>query len=494
MLTKRAASDVNAFGAKFGRLVRSYRDDLGLSVRDLAINVWNDEGRKASISRLENGHVANPAARTVQRLAHALGIPQDEIDALREPIQSLPSQLEGLPNARRDQLEALASRFEIDNVFDKSDAELRTLLDGKASEYRIFKRRLDELDDRLTHVADIKAAAREAAAQLDLDKYEELLLQIDESYSEMTVRAKEARARNALLRGRADEAYQGFASAAETWRNIDPSRSVKGRLEYHRALFEHGLRFGGTGLERSADILRPALATQDCAAPRRARVLQNLANALANIGVRSEGTASMALMDEATQKYEEALSLVSEDEDGDVWAMVQQNLGAALSMRAKQCDDTGERRAFLGRAIEAFRAALRLRPRDSKPLEWAMTTQNVAVTLLETAHATPGKDGLMLLKRADQLLHDTLGVRSRDAAPFDWALTQENLAIVSQAMAERCAVSERADHLASAARHVAAALEVFQSEGDTYYHEKASELALEIKQSAAQAKSDDPAA
>lgn len=173
-MTKRAPPDVNAFGARFGRLVRSYRDDLGLSVRDLAINVWNDEGRKASISRLENGHVANPAARTVQALAHALDIPQHEIDNLRAPPPNLPSQLEGLSNARRDQLEALASRFEIDHVFDKSDAELRGLLDKKASEYRIYKRRLHELDGRMGELAEIKAAAREAAAELNFEEYESL--------------------------------------------------------------------------------------------------------------------------------------------------------------------------------------------------------------------------------------------------------------------------------------------------------------------------------
>lgn len=482
-MTKRAPPDVNAFGARFGRLVRSYRDDLGLSVRDLAINVWNDEGRKASISRLENGHVANPAARTVQALAHALDIPQHEIDSLRAPPPSLPSQLEGLSNARRDQLEALASRFEIDHVFDKSDAELRGLLDKKASEYRIYKRRLHELDGRMGELAEIKAAAREAAAELNFDEYESLLRQVDESYSEMVVRAKEARARNALLRGRANDAYEGFVSAAETWRSLDPAHSISKRLEYHRALFDHGLRFGGSGLERAADILRPALRAGGCTAQLRARALQNLANALANISIRSEGTASLATMDEAIERYEEALLLVSIEHDGDLWAMVQQNLGAALSLRANWCDDTSERRIFLGRAIEAFRAALRLRPRESKPLEWAMTTQNVAVTLLEMANVTPGKDGLVLLGRAEKLLQETLSVRSRDAVPFDWALTQENLAIVAKAQAERGSASDRAHHLASASSYVAAALEFFRTEGDTFYQDKATRLAAEIRRS-----------
>lgn len=482
-MTKRAPSDVNAFGARFGRLVRSYRDDLGLSVRDLAINVWNDEGRKASISRLENGHVANPAARTVQGLAQALDIPQHEIDSLRAPAPSLPLQLEGLSNARRDQLEALASRFEIDQVFEKSDAELRSLLDKKASEYRIYKRRLHELDGRMGELAELKAAAREAAAELKFDEYESLLRQVDESYSEMVVRAKEARARNALLRGRANDAYEGFVSAAETWRSLDHVHSMRKRLEYHRALFDHGLRFGGSGLERSADILRPTVGAGGYTAQLRARALQNLANALANISIRSEGPASLTTMDEAIERYEEALLLVSIDHDGDIWAMVQQNLGAALSLRANWCDDANERRVFLGRAIDAFRAALRLRPRESKPLEWAMTTQNVAVTLLEMANVTPGKDGLMLLGRAEKLLQETLSVRSRDAVPFDWALTQENLAIVSKALAERGSASERARHLASASGYIDAALKFFRTEGDTFYQEKATRLATEIRQS-----------
>ena len=74
-------------------------------------------------------------------------------------------------------------------------------------------------------------------------------------------------------------------------------------------------------------------------------------------------------------------------------------------------------------------------------------------------------------------------MRSRDAVPFDWALTQENLAIVSKALAERGSASERARHLASASGYIDAALEFFRTEGDTFYQEKATRLATEIRQS-----------
>ena len=133
--------------------------------------------------------------------------------------------MEGLPNIGRDQLEALASRFEVDEVFDKSDAELRGLLDTKAEEYRVYKRRLDELDGRLGQLAEVKAAARQAAAEIDLGGSDSLLRQVDECYSEIVVRAKEARARNALLRGRTTEDYARFVRAAEPWRSLANART-----------------------------------------------------------------------------------------------------------------------------------------------------------------------------------------------------------------------------------------------------------------------------
>ncbi|MBR2656316.1 MAG: helix-turn-helix domain-containing protein [Loktanella sp.] len=479
-MTKDNSLSAISFGARFGRLVRSYRDDLGLSVRDLAIQVWNDEGRKASISRLENGHIGNPAARTVQSLCLALDIPQDEIDQLREPMMGLNSQLESLSSARRDQLEALASRFEIDRVFMRSDTELRGLLDNKALEYRDYKRRLDEMDVHLRELADLKAAAHEAAAQLDFAGYETLLRQVDESYSEMAVRAKEARARNALLRDRVDEAFAGFISAAETWRNIDVGRAAESRLDYHRALYEHGLRHGGDGLARSAEILGPALQIDHGQAPLRARILQNLANAFANMATRSEAVDSVELLDKAINAFKEAASLVSLEGNGDIWGMVQQNLGAALLLRAKQSKDATEHNTVLASAINAYNAALRLRPRESKPFEWAMTTQNMAVALLERGSATSGLPGIDLLKQAALLFEDTLGVRTREKTPFEWALTQENLGIVARVLAARSEPVTAAHFLASAARHVAAALEVYESEGDAYFHAKASELSNEI--------------
>lgn len=480
-LLKRDASNVNAFGPRFGRLVRSCRDDLGLSIRDLALRIWDDEGRKASISRLENGHVRNPAARTVQVLAHALDISQDAIDNLREPPSALPALLDGLLHAGRNQLEALALRFEIDRVFAQSDAELRALLENKAQEYRNNKRLLKEIGGGSQALSDIEMAARDATTRLDFTEFETLMRKVDKTHSAMAVRAKEARARNALMRGKADAAFISFSSAAETLRSLDPLRATKARLTYHRALFEHGLRYEGTGLARAAEILRPALASEDLPPNARARAMQNLANALANMGVRMGGTEGGAHLDEAITTYRDALDLVAIDTHQKTWSMVQQNLGGALSLRAGQLTDPTARRDMLKRAVVAFDKALRLRPRATQPEEWAMTTQNLAVVLLEQSDVTPGPEGCALLDRAARLLEDTLTVRNRLTAPFEWALTQENQALVALAQAERQTKEADINYaLASAAQHVIAALEVYHPEHHTFYHEKARLLAARI--------------
>lgn len=481
-MTKSDIEENNSFGVRFGRLVRSCRDDMGLSVKDLAVSAWNDEGRKASISRLENGHVANPAARTIQILAHALDIPQEEIDKLRNPANSLPSQLDDLNVVRRDQLEALASRFEIERVFEKSDVELRSLLDEKATEYREFKQQLKELDGRFEELTSIKFAAREAAAKMEFAEHDSLLRRVDEIYSDLAVRAKEARARNALLRGRIGLAYDLFASAAAALSNLDPVQSAEKRLEYHRSLFEHGLRYDVAGLQHSARILKPVFDTPDWAASRRARAYQNYANALANIGIRSEGFEGAANLEEAIHAYHKALSLVTAESNSDVWGMIQQNLGAALSLRAKICENPANSGAYLSQAVEAFTAALEFRSKHDLPREWAMTTQNLAVAILEKANVTSGSAGVLLLKQAKDLLLETLTVRTRSESPFDWALTQENLAIVTKSLGERSEKSISAEYFSAAQNHVSAALEVYEGEGKSFYHEKARTLENEILQ------------
>jgi tetratricopeptide (TPR) repeat protein len=162
--------------------------------------------------------------------------------------------------------------------------------------------------------------------------------------------------------------------------------------------------------------------------------------------------------------------------------MIQQNLGATLSLRAKHAAHHAEARDYLGQAIDAFSTALKLRSETEMPVEWAMTTQNLAVALLEKAKLTDGTKGTALLEKAKDLLENTLDVRTQSDTPFDWALTQENLAIVTKALGERTQAEVSAKYLERAQTHILAALRIYEGEAGSFYRAKARTLKNEIQQ------------
>ncbi|KAA9005069.1 helix-turn-helix domain-containing protein [Histidinibacterium aquaticum] len=470
----------NAFGAKFGRLVRSYREDIGLSARDLAIRVWNDEARKSSISRLENGRVGRPAAETVQKIALALDIPQEEIDGLRAPsadIGSVLSQhLGDLARSSRDQLEALAARFEIDRAYDRSSENLRQLLEAKADEYRAYRRKIDLLDERQDEIVAARAAANAAADRLDLDECEHQLLIADRLQTLLFVETKEARASYALLRGQVDKAFELFRSAADALRTVDSLETARRLKGYFVQLYDHGLLYGNDGLALSVDMARHALAAFPERGEEWAQFLMSKANALANLGDRTEGGTGTALLEEAVGDYQVVLTHFGRTGDRERSGVAQHNLGGALCLLADRADATASRIDLLEKAIGTFRVALEVRDQHASPREWAMTMQNLAVALRDLGAATEDEVGRRHLMEAVEICERSLAIRTKDSSPFEWAMTQENLAQVRFALANHRTTNDPSPHLAAAESHIDAALTVYSLETSPYYFDKATEF------------------
>ncbi len=72
-----------SFGIHFGELIARCRGEEGLSQRELAIRAFDDESRKARISELERGKVANPAQEIVDALTVALNLSPEDVSACR---------------------------------------------------------------------------------------------------------------------------------------------------------------------------------------------------------------------------------------------------------------------------------------------------------------------------------------------------------------------------------------------------------------------------
>ncbi len=135
---------------------------------------------------------------------------------------------------------------------------------------------------------------------------------------------------------------------------------------------------------------------------------------------------------EACRTYRDALLLQPRDQVPRAWALTQHNLGSALLQEALASNQSRPAGKQLSQAIEAFEAARSRRKRPDTPLDWGLTTANLAGAYLGLgAHlcvreARPDcRTGARHIRRAIELYNDSLP----ELTPADAAGTIENIAI-----------------------------------------------------------------
>ena len=328
----------------------------------------------------------------------------------------------------KDQLEALCLRFDPD--FDQTDSvdAMRDFLTAKSKEFRASRAAIDQMPDGAAQLHNLKAAAKDALDALDFEQVERLLSRVDELETEISIATKVLRAKNALLRNRAEAAFDILDAAAAAQGSIDPFASAKARLEYDGLLYNHGLTFGGSGLFHAIKMIERALADLDKSkdAALWARAQNNLGLALRIFGERQSGKESIARVKDAIIGFKKALEVRTKDSAPMQWAMTKNNLGMALST-------LGERQggkdaiARLKDAVTAYHKALEVRTKDSAPMDWAATQNNRGNALRNLGEQQSGKDAIARMKQAATAYHKALEVYTKDSAPMDWAATQNNL-------------------------------------------------------------------
>jgi len=460
---------------------------------------------------------------------------QEDRRILRDMQQRLGSLETGLSNPgaiTRAELEALCRNFGIEGARDLSDAKLTDLLGQKAEEYRTFKNMVDGIDDRVAGLGNLKASAKDAMERLDFAEVEDLLAQVDEVETEIVCESKELRGRNALLRGRADEAYRHFCAAADAWANVDVLKPARMRvLRFAEPLGRHGMRYGGPGLSLSVKIVGPALTEdvrdkqpKDWAAGQNAKAIglhnlaartegahgadllaeaaqacraaltvrtpndhavecattqNNLANALSDQAMRTEGEEGTALRADAIIAYDQALTVYTPEDYPVDWAGIQNNLANTLRDQAARSEGVAKAK-LLAEAVQAYRDALTVRTREDYPVDWAGTQNNLANALSDQTMRAEGEAAADLREQAMKAYRAALTVRTQEDHPVGWAMTQHNLAILEKDWAQRPKTEEARAHWQAALGHVDKALEVFEPEHMGFYHAKATKLREEI--------------
>ena len=173
---------------------------------------------------------------------------------------------------------------------------------------------------------------------------------------------------------------------------------------------------------------------------RRASLHMVLGNALATLGERERGTERF---EQAVAAYTEALKERPRERVPLDWAMTQNNLGAALVTLGKR--ERGTER--LEQAVAAFTEALKERPRERVPLDWAMTQNNLGAALVTLGKRERGTERL---EQAVAAFTEALKERPRERVPLDWAMTQSNLGTALVTLGKRERGTERLEQAVAA--------------------------------------------
>jgi len=400
------------------------------------------------------------------RVEGEVGAARDDLQRVEGKIDLLPGQfadlLQNLNRASRDQLEALAARFEIAGVYDLTDAALRSELDKRAEDWRALRREIAAIPESLKQLSNLKGAAQAAFDAGRLDEVEELLARVHEVELEEAARSAELRAETALLRGRVDQAYTLLASAADSFRPIDPLEPARRRVwRYVKLLHDHGLRYGGPDIARVLDLLAPVLSDdlRRCDARLWAAGMNTQAVGYQELGSRTGGAEGAALLAEAVTAFRAVLEVYTRADHPVDWAMTQNNLGNALQAQGSRTGGA-EGGARLAEAVTAYRAALEVRTHADHPVHWASTQNNLGAALRAQGSRTGGAEGAELLAKAVTAYRAALEVRTRADHPVDWAATQNNLGTALWAQGSCTDDAEGAALLAEAVMAYRAALEV----------------------------------
>lgn len=353
-----------SFGELLGQEIREARETRGWTQLALAERAYADANYERRIRDYETGRVHRPQARVYQPLCDALQISRQqigvlkecagdtgainiaEIEELRVEKGSLQQALSELKVLSRNQLETLAVRFEIARSYDIEDADLFDLLEKKSEEYLILRTEIESIDANMIKLSGLKNSARDAIEVGDLERVERLLEKVHVTEKEEIAKTGELRARNALLRGRIEQAYSLFEDAANEFAVIDPLKNCHRRADYSEILKKNAMHFGGNAnmfrvqlledaYESAYQILQGDHATKSSAATAMQMGYQ-YGLALIDFGFDKGLDEGEGLISKGLTALNGTYEMVKEAGPVDLLAIIQRNVGITLSRLAQQ--------------------------------------------------------------------------------------------------------------------------------------------------------------
>jgi tetratricopeptide (TPR) repeat protein len=232
--------------------------------------------------------------------------------------------------------------------------------------------------------------------------------------------------------------------------------------------------------EQGTDFLETARAAYEEAIPTLTRTgtAEELAEAEMNLGVvvQSLAGAGRARITDAISAYQRALRTFDRNKHPEEFAIVQNNLATAfLSMPFT--DERGKMREAL--AVQAFEEGLKVVSLIDHPSEYAMLQNNLGNALQYASSSHVIENNLRALDAYDEALK----VRTRETTPLEYANTIANKANCLWNLPDDPAQPDRGNraNLMQARAYYAEAREIFVANGDVEKARIVSEAAIQIE-------------
>ncbi len=321
---------------------------------------------------------------------------------------------------------------------------------------------LEVISREIAAILELKPAASEAELYDDLrsfkgqhDRLRARVAQIETFDNQLT--ALKSEADEALARYDHDRAAALYRKARSLIDERTAERARQG-TEFARAEAEAWM------LERNWQAA--AQVWRDSAhklAPFDAKAAGDLLNT-AGIALSEFGTKYGDLaLEAAIASFRAALEMHMREDLPVDWAMTQNNLGLSLRTQGERLGGQAGM-GLLREAVAAFRAALEMHTREDLPVDWAKTQNNLGIALAIQGMRLGGQTGIDLLGEAVAAYRQALEVHTREDLPVEWAGRQNNLGLALATQGERLGGQAGIALLGEAVAAYRQALEVYTSE------------------------------
>ncbi len=538
------AAEQVRFARAFGQLVRNYRERRGLTQSDVARLAFGDEAQKARVSDVERARFV-PQANTIKQFADALGIPFQEIQALRtNPGEFVTAPTKDGPGLTDGLLRLLIKQFtEVSRSHSPTD--LARYLREKADELSGLRKSIaaisqsgdavSELMDRAQEAID-RGRLSEAAAHLksceQLHEQQNTIVQIEKQ-----VEIRKARAATSVLMGNTREAYTHYVGAASFVEPFDIAAAADVRLQGAIALRSQSRYKGTSGLQLAIDLVQITLKSEDLlrnialanknrfwlatfhkeeghrathpqstshlreairiskqilAQPTAASQADELAEAWNIIGLchwligERTPTVSPGSLRSSIYAYNRALAYVAADANAQLWASIRNNLGISHWALAKS--DVRSKHN-IKKAISILSDALCIRRKEIDAVKWGITKNNIGLALRERARHEADSAACETLREAIECYENARRAISKHDYPVRWAMYTFNLGEAHQSLAQRLTTdASKIERYQVAADNFSDALAVFDPQSLGWSYGKCAKSLRHVKRELAKRK------